>query len=47
VAKELNLIGENEFEEKVLTGEELEKISDEQLTKVVEEIAKYVTVRKR
>jgi Ca2+-transporting ATPase len=44
VAKELNLLGENEEEGKVLTGEELEKISDEQLTEMVENIVIYARV---
>jgi Ca2+-transporting ATPase len=44
VAKELNLLGENEEEGKVLTGEELEKISDEQLAEKVEKIVIYARV---
>ena len=44
VAKQLNLIGENETEGKVLTGEELDKISDEQLTEMVESIIIYARV---
>jgi Ca2+-transporting ATPase len=44
VAKELNLLGENDEEGKVLTGEELEKISDEQLAEVVEKIVIYARV---
>jgi Ca2+-transporting ATPase len=44
VAKELNLIGENEANTRALTGEELEKISDEQLTEMVENIAIYARV---
>jgi Ca2+-transporting ATPase len=43
VAKELNLIGENE-ENKVLTGVELEQMSDEQLAGTVENIAIYARV---
>ena len=44
VAKELNLLGENEEEGKVLTGEELEKISDEQLADMVEKVVIYARV---
>ncbi|MEM4704382.1 MAG: cation-transporting P-type ATPase, partial [Candidatus Bathyarchaeia archaeon] len=45
VAKELNLIGENDEEEKaVLTGQELENISDEQLVEMVERIVIYARV---
>jgi Ca2+-transporting ATPase len=44
VAKELNLLGENEFEGKVLTGEEMDKISDEQLTEMVENVVIYARV---
>lgn len=46
VAKELNLLGEDDEEEegKVLTGEELEKISDEQLANMVEKIVIYARV---
>jgi len=44
VAKELNLLGENEEEGKVLTGEELEKISDEQLAEIVENVVIYARV---
>lgn len=43
VAKELNLIGENE-EGKVLTGVELDKLSDEEFSKTVEDIAIYARV---
>ncbi len=43
VAKELNLIGENE-ENKVLTGAELEKMTDQQLSDVVENVAIYARV---
>jgi Ca2+-transporting ATPase len=44
VAKELNLIGENEAPSQVLTGQELDKISDEQLTQMVENIVIYARV---
>jgi len=44
VAKELNLLGENEEEGKVLTGEELETMSDEQLVTVVENVVIYARV---
>lgn len=44
VAKELNLIGENEEEGKVLTGAELEQMSDQQLSDVVEDVAIYARV---
>jgi Ca2+-transporting ATPase len=44
VAKELNLLGENEEEEKVLTGEELEKLSDEQLADIVQKVVIYARV---
>lgn len=44
VAKELNLLGENETEGRVLTGEELEKISDEQLEGIVERVVIYARV---
>jgi Ca2+-transporting ATPase len=44
VAKELNLLGENELEGKVLTGEEMDKISDEQLNDAVENVAIYARV---
>ena len=44
VAKELNLIGENETEGKVLTWEELDKINDEQLTEIVENVVIYARV---
>lgn len=43
VAKELNLLGEKE-DNKVLTGVELDKMSDEQLVEVVENIAVYARV---
>jgi len=44
VAKELNLLGEDEEQGKVLTGEELEKLNDEQLTDQVQNIAIYARV---
>jgi Ca2+-transporting ATPase len=44
VAKELNLLGENDEEGRVLTGEELENMSDEQLNEKVEKIAIYARV---
>jgi Ca2+-transporting ATPase len=43
VAKELNLLGETE-EGNVLTGEELEKINDQQLAEMVEKIVIYARV---
>jgi Ca2+-transporting ATPase len=44
VAKELNLLGENEAEGKVLTGAELDKISDEKLAEMVENVVIYARV---
>ena len=44
VAKELNLLGEDEGEGKVLTGTELGKLSDEQLTDMVERVVIYARV---
>ncbi|MBS7632597.1 cation-translocating P-type ATPase, partial [Candidatus Bathyarchaeota archaeon] len=45
VAKALNLIGENDDEEeRVLTGEELEKLNDEQLVARVEKVLIYARV---
>jgi Ca2+-transporting ATPase len=44
VAKELNLLGEAEEEGKVLKGEELEKMSDQQLAEVVEKVVIYARV---
>ena len=44
VAKELNLLSENEYEGKVLTGGEFDKISDEQLNEMVENIVIYARV---
>lgn len=43
VAKELNLLGEND-PEKVLTGEDLDKLSDDQLLNVVENTIIYARV---
>jgi Ca2+-transporting ATPase len=44
VAKELNLIGEDEKEGRVLTGAELDKLSDEQFQKIVENLTIYARV---
>jgi len=44
IAKELNLISENEKEGKVLTGVEMDKMSDEQLNEIVEKIVIYARV---
>jgi Ca2+-transporting ATPase len=44
VAKELNLLGENDASGKVLTGEELEKMSDEQLAGMVQNVVIYARV---
>jgi Ca2+-transporting ATPase len=44
VARELNLLGESDIENKVLTGEELDEISDEQLTSMVENVVIYARV---
>jgi len=44
VAKELNLLGEKEEEGKVLTGAEMDKITDEQLASIVEKVAIYARV---
>ena len=44
VAKELDLLGENIEECQVLTGEELEKMTDEQLEAVVEKVVIYARV---
>jgi Ca2+-transporting ATPase len=44
VAKELNILGETEEEGTVLTGAELDKISDEQLAEIVENVAIYARV---
>lgn len=43
VAKELNLLGENE-QGKVLTGAELENMSDEQLEAIIEDVVVYARV---
>jgi Ca2+-transporting ATPase len=44
VAKELNLLSENEYEGKVLTGGEFDKISDEKLNEMVENVVIYARV---
>jgi Ca2+-transporting ATPase len=44
VAKELNLLGENEEQGKVLTGAELEKLGDEQFNDIVERVVIYARV---
>lgn len=44
VAKELNLLGENQEQGKVLTGVELEKLSDEQLAQIVQNVVIYARV---
>jgi Ca2+-transporting ATPase len=44
VAKALNLLGEDEEPGKVLTGEELEKLNDEQLAGIVEKVVIYARV---
>ena len=44
VAKELNLLGESDIEGKVLTGEELEKMTDEQLAEKVQNVVIYARV---
>lgn len=44
VAKELNLLGENDAAGRVLTGEELDKTSDEKLAEIVENVAIYARV---
>ncbi len=44
VAKELNLLGENVEEGQVLTGDELERMTDEQLVQVVEKVVIYARV---
>jgi len=43
-AKELNLLGENEEEGKVLTGTELETLTDEQLAAMVDKVVIYARV---
>ncbi len=44
VAKELNLLGEDDSEGKVLTGEELEALNDEELAQQVEDVVIYARV---
>lgn len=44
VAKELNLLDEKVQENQVLTGEELEQMTDEQLAQVVEKVVVYARV---
>jgi len=44
VAKEIDLLGENDAAGKVLTGVEMDKISDEQLTEMVEKVVIYARV---
>ncbi len=44
VAKELNLLGENQERDQVLTGAELEKLDDEQLAEIVEKVVIYARV---
>jgi Ca2+-transporting ATPase len=44
VARELNLLGENEEQSRILTGEELEKLTDEQLASMVERVVVYARV---
>ncbi|MGD6808457.1 MAG: cation-translocating P-type ATPase [Candidatus Bathyarchaeia archaeon] len=44
VAKELNLLGEDDPDGKVLTGAELEQMTDEQLANVVEKVVIYARV---
>jgi len=44
VAKEIDLLGENDVAGKVLTGVEMDKISDEQLTEMVEKVVIYARV---
>jgi len=44
VAKEIDLLGENDALGKVLTGVEMDKISDEQLTEMVEKVVIYARV---
>jgi Ca2+-transporting ATPase len=44
VAKELNLIGEKEQDDQVLTGQELEAMTDEQLAQIVEKVVVYARV---
>ncbi len=44
VAKELNLLGEGNIEDKVLTGSQLEQMTDQQLFDVVENVVIYARV---
>jgi len=44
VAKELDLLGESDVAGKALTGVEMDKISDEQLTEIVENVVIYARV---
>jgi Ca2+-transporting ATPase len=44
VGKELNLLGENQIETKVLTGAELDKIGDDQLIEMIDDIVIYARV---
>jgi Ca2+-transporting ATPase len=44
VAKELNLLGENDEEGKVLTSTELDRLNDEQLAEIVENVVIYARV---
>ncbi|MCW3999552.1 MAG: cation-translocating P-type ATPase [Candidatus Bathyarchaeota archaeon] len=44
VGKELNLLGENQIEEKVLTGADLDKISDSDLIEIIDDIVIYARV---
>jgi|YelNatPaOPRAMG01_1025707.scaffolds.fasta_scaffold10077_3 Ca2+-transporting ATPase len=44
VAKELKLLHEDDIEGKALTGEELERMSDEELNKIVENVVVYARV---
>ena len=44
VGKELNLLGENEIEEKVLTGADLDKMSDSELIEKIDAIVIYARV---
>lgn len=44
VAKELNLVGENDDQGRVLTGEELEKLSDQELEGMVHDVRIYARV---
>jgi Ca2+-transporting ATPase len=44
VGKELNLLGENEIEDKVLTGAALDQTSDSKLTEIIEDIVIFARV---